>query len=252
MAQEVRHPGAARSTVAHERAQTPGRVPSIVKRAGRFGGEGKLPRYSYLTLAPGSKAGAIWTRARFESRDDRTEKKLQSMRIACQLRLCRIISISADGRPLAEHAVMRSRSSSSWSIRLAGVALTLLSGPFLAAPSVQAGCGDYVIQHAGMPHAARPHPSQPAAAPATSRHRLPPAPGDKSPCSGPGCSTLPEQPAPAPVTDTSAGTDQWVWLDASPGAEPDLVTRLCDRSFARPVAHRTRVEHPPRPFSSHR
>jgi hypothetical protein len=118
--------------------------------------------------------------------------------------------------------------------RLAGWALPVLAGLFLAQSAARAECGDYVVTR--LPHDGR------TAAPA---REMPPAP--HKPCSGPLCSQAPVAPtAPAPPAQPETAQE---WGCAPSGlafAPLDPTATLAARNAARPVRLPRRIFHPPR------
>jgi hypothetical protein len=120
--------------------------------------------------------------------------------------------------------------------RLAGWALPILAGLFLAPSAARAECGDYVVTRL----------SHDAMAPQADPRQLPPAaPRPHKPCNGPRCSHAPVAP-PAPTVPGPTSQEWGCVLGGLVLAPLDPTALLPEQHGQRPVRLSSAIFHPPR------
>jgi len=133
---------------------------------------------------------------------------------------------------------------------LAGAGLPLLA-MLLAAPSVQATCGDYVVLGSNAGHPTGTKGMGESSMPSAGHHD--PA-GPRAPCHGPLCSQgtpLPLLPMPSAPTSVNA-EDLGCLPESLPADGGNLRSHLWDGPSPRPVRRASSVYHPPRLSSASR
>ena len=136
------------------------------------------------------------------------------------------------------------RSSPAWHrFRVAtGVLLTLLAGG-VAAPSLRASCGDYVVLGPASARTSPGHPAQAGPAGMSREASHPPAQPHK-PCTGPLCSG---RPVPPPVAPPTVPTHDWPCVVSAPTfTSAHDFAYLLEEPVRAPAFHGDSVFHPPR------